>query len=143
MVRAIFRPRPGVPDEALFAPAAVLRYSPAPSRPRTTVRGVSSPPCAEFNMPEMRHELAIGESIVIDDYLLTVEDIRGAEVVFRIEPIPAGSFPGDDPLSADGGWTPEASVIPADTFSVECPPEVNLDETNPRPGKSSPRARPR
>lgn len=94
-------------------------------------------------MPEMRHELAVGESIVIDDYLLTVEDIRGEDVVFRIEPIPAGSFPGDNTLSGDGGWTPEASVSPADTLSGECFAEVNFDETNPRPGKSSPRARPR
>jgi len=39
-------------------------------------------------MPETRHELSVGESLIIDDCLVTVTEIVGDKVLFRIERIP-------------------------------------------------------
>jgi hypothetical protein len=94
-------------------------------------------------MPETRHELAIGESIVIDDYLLTVEDIRGEDVVFRIEPLPAGHFPQQETLTADAEWRLDAGLNPTDGFSGETLVEVPLEETEPNVRGTSLRSRPR
>jgi hypothetical protein len=94
-------------------------------------------------MPETRHELAVGESVVIDDYLLTVEDIRGEEVLFRIERLPAPQFPGDGALPADDGWAADASRIPTEALPADSLVETQLDETDPPPGRGSPRSRPR
>ncbi|HEY3967941.1 MAG TPA: hypothetical protein VGM05_25485 [Planctomycetaceae bacterium] len=38
-------------------------------------------------MDESRVELSVGESMRIDDQLLTVIDIQGDEITFRIDPI--------------------------------------------------------
>ncbi len=38
-------------------------------------------------MDESRIELSVGESIRIDDQMLTVVDIQGDEITFRIDPV--------------------------------------------------------
>lgn len=94
-------------------------------------------------MPEMRHELAVGESIVIDDYLLTVEDIRGEEVLFRIEQIPAGQSPSDGRLSSGAAWEPETDLTADNPLAGGDLLDVHHDETDPATRRSSPRSRPR
>jgi len=94
-------------------------------------------------MPEMRHELAVGESVVIDDYLLTVEDIRGEDVLFRIERIPALSLPAEGGLPTEACWAPDARMSPADLLTGEGLADFNPDEVGHALEQSSPRSRPR
>jgi len=94
-------------------------------------------------MPETRHELAVGESVVIDDYLLTVEDIRGEEVLFRIEQIPARQLPGDGGLSSETAWEPETDITANEALAGDGMLDVHHDETDASPVRSLPRSRPR
>ncbi|MFN6105376.1 MAG: hypothetical protein ACK5EA_13160 [Planctomycetaceae bacterium] len=94
-------------------------------------------------MPETRHELAIGESVVIDDYLLTVEDIRGEEVVFRMERIPNGQATSDASLASETAWEPEAGLAAGDALAGERLGEVRPDKTDLSTGRSAARFRPR
>ena len=72
-------------------------------------------------MPETRHELAVGESVIIDDYLLTVEDIRGGEVLFRIEHVPGLQSPVDAQMPA-GGAGEEREEFPTTGMSRRARP---------------------
>ena len=90
-------------------------------------------------MPETRHELAVGESVIIDDYLLTVEDIRGEDVLFRIERIPGLHSSSDAQLPEAAGWRSETGAIPGETIAGDTAEEP---EESPVTGVSR-RSRPR
>lgn len=94
-------------------------------------------------MPETRHELAVGESVVIDDYLLTVEDIRGEEVLFRMERISTGPSAGDGSLGAETVWEPDAASNSGDGLVGDGLMEVQPNEIESSPGRSAARSRPR
>ena len=57
----------------------------------------------DFEVPEFRVELAVGDVLIIGNRTLTVIDIEGSEVHFRVDPHP--DSPAVDPLADAGSQT--------------------------------------
>jgi len=106
------------------------------------VTGAPEANLTEVRMPETRHELSVGESLIIDDCVVTVTEIRGDEVLFQIERIPG--LQSLRPESADHGiWNPAVepmNSLAADPDLVDPVPE---DSRNGAIRESQRRFRPR